>query len=198
LGLGSQQYLATWYMSNPFELLPSDLQEAIRQTPIPFKTRDGINAWCDEMGAPDTWRAALAAALIETTPFNLWRASRGERPYARNGETLEPIVIEHGAGRFEVREGHIAVDPRFIPINSEVLLLVRIQGEEHLLKVKAADTGSAIKGHHVDLPIYLHPNKEPLPRTSFPKEHIRNPYVRILMPIPAVSREPRVSRDRKA
>jgi 3D domain len=179
LGLSTDEYRVTWYMSNPFQLLPSGLQEMIRKRPTTFRSRTHVWQWCRANNIPKTYRRALYTALIETTPANLWRASRGKRPYAFNGEYLEPIVVDHGQGRLEVRNGHIATDPRFIPTNSEVLLLVKIKGEDKILKVKATDIGGAIKGKHVDLPIHLHPQARRMPNTVLPLE-IRNPSVTIL------------------
>ena len=180
LGFTSDTYKATWYMSNPFDVLPQDIQAAIKRKEIPFHSRTHVWEWCRMNKVPRRWRKSLYAALIETTPINLWRASRGQRPYAKNGQFLEPIVIDHGQGNIEVRDGHIATDPRFIPTNSEVLLLVRIQGKDRILRVKATDIGGAIKGKHVDLPIHVGPDAKPLPDTRLPKQHIRNPTVRIL------------------
>jgi hypothetical protein len=89
-------------------------------------------------------------------------------------------VIDRGNGSFEVRDGHIATDPRVIPTNAEVLLLVKINGEDRVLKVKATDIGGAIKGHHVDLPIELSPGAtRTLPHVIFPHA-LRNPSVQIL------------------
>lgn len=182
-GFSSGKYKATWYIANPYELLPPDLRQAIRNKKTPFKTRAQVWEWCRVKKVPASWKKALKAALIETTPENLWRASRGDRPYAKNGEFLKPIVIEHPEGIYEVKEGHIATDPRFIPTNSEVLLLVTIGGKERILKVKAADIGGMIKGKHVDLPIHLDAsNRTHLPNVLLPKNQIRNPFVQILVP----------------
>lgn len=198
LGLSPTEFNVTWYMSNPFDVLPADLQAAIRATEEPsFRNRRDVREWCEKKKASQEWMDALEAAFIETTPYNLWRASRGLKPYAFNGEFLEPIVVDRGRGHLEVRNGHMATDPEFIPTNMEVIVLVKIQGEERLLKIKAADTGSAIKGRHVDLPIRLYSRTAvPLPKTRFPAEHIHNPSVLIFMP-PARA-EKTVSPGRKA
>lgn len=190
LGLTSEIFKATWYAANPFELLPPDLRKAIRRRKTPFRSRNDVWQWCRQEKAPSAWRKALKAALVETTPHNLWRASRGQKPYARNGEFLEPIVRDLGRGQFEIREGHIATDPKIIPTNSEVLLLVKINGEDKLLRVKATDIGSKIRGRHVDLPIHLGPENEHFPHTRFPRE-VRNPFVQILKPmLPANASNP--------
>ena len=59
-----------------------------------------------------------------------------------------PLVVDHGlgrSGRFEVRgSAHIATDPAVIPTMSEVLILVRIDGKDRVLRVTAADTGAAM------------------------------------------------------
>ncbi len=183
LGYSSEQFKATWYISNPFELLPPDLQQAIRAKKTPFQTRADVWEWCKAKKAPKAWKKALKAALVETTPVNLWRASRGAKPYAKNGEFLKPIVVEKASGIYEVLHGHIATDPRVIPTNTEVLLLVRVGGKDRILKVKASDIGGAIKGKHVDLPIQLDSaRKRQLPNVVLPKQHIRNPSVQILIP----------------
>ena len=105
---------------------------------------------------------------------------------------LEPIVIDHGKGRIEVRDGHIATDPRYIPTNSELVLLVRIQGEVRVLKVKATDIGGAVKGMHVDLPIQVGPEAIPLPDGSAPKQvssrHPTRLYPPLTLPPPSPSR----------
>ena len=180
LGVSARRYKATWYMANPFDVLPTGLQEAIRQREIPFKSRTHVWQWCRTNNVPAAWRKALYAALIETTPYNLWRASRGQRPYTRSGAFLEPLVVDHGSGRLEVRRwGHIATDPAVIPTNSNLLLMMTVDGRERLVKVKAADTGGAIRGKHVDLPIHLGPDVAPMPHTLMPLE-IRNPFVEIV------------------
>ena len=180
LGLSAETFKATWYIANPFDILPGDLQQAIRDREIPFRSRTHVWQWCRQNNVPQRWREALYLALIETTPINLWRASRGKRPYTKSGAFLEPIVVDHGSGRMEVRDGHIATDPRIIPTNEDVLLIMKIEGKERILKVRAADIGAAIKGHHVDLPIHVGPETERLPFTRLPAGQIRNPVVRIL------------------
>jgi 3D (Asp-Asp-Asp) domain-containing protein len=182
-GYTTEQFKATWYISNPFELLPVDLQEAIRVKKTPFRTRAQVWDWCKSRRAPVTWKKALKAALIETTPLNLWRTAHGAKPYAKNGEFLKPIVVERAGGIYEVKDGHIATDPRIIPTNSEVLLLIKVNGQERILKVKATDIGGGIKGKHVDLPIYLNANgRNSLPNVLLPKKQISNPVVQILIP----------------
>jgi len=182
-GFSTTQFKATWYIANPYELLPADLQQAIRNKKTPFKTNAQVWEWCRSKKAPAAWKKALKTALVETTPHNLWRASRGQQPYVKNGEFLKPIVIEHAEGIYEVKDGHIATDPRIIPTNTVVLMLVKVDGKERILKVKAADIGGAIKGKHVDLPIHLDiASKGILPNVLLPKEYIRNPVVQILIP----------------
>jgi hypothetical protein len=184
LGLAPVQFRATWYAANPFDLLPKDLQVAIRETEVPFKSRKDLEKWCDASNAPEHWRSSLKFALIETTASNLWRAARGLRPFTKNGQFLEPIVIERGGGVFDVKEGHIATDPAVIPTGSKVLMLVRVGGKDRLLRVKATDIGSAVRGEHVDLPIQIRP-KGSAPLTApirFPKEYIRNSSVIIFTP----------------
>jgi hypothetical protein len=172
--------------------LPVDLQIAIRRHETPFMTRGDIYKWLQKKNAPWRWSEALDLALIETTPENLWRASRGQRPYAKNGQYLQPIVVEKEKGIFEVRDGHIATDPRVIPTNSRVWILVRIDGQERILRVKATDIGPAIKGRHVDLPIAIRPRYGKSHAIQFPGDHIRNPTILILSPAK------RFNRDRKA
>lgn len=191
LGIVGSTYKATWYAANPFDLLPVDLQISIRKTQTPFYNRAHIKKWLKAVHAPDRWKTALDLALIETTPINLWRASRGERPYAKNGQYLQPIVVEKATGAFEVRDGHIATDPRIIPTNTKLLLVVRINGQERIIKVKATDIGEAIKGRHVDLPIAIKPRYTRNHSIVFPGEYIRNPEVLILFP-------GKVSRGQKA
>ena len=184
LGLASTSFKATWYAANPFDMLPKDLQVAIRETKEPFKSRSEIEKWCEALNAPEHWRSSLNFALIETTASNLWRAARGLRPFTKNGQFLEPIVIERGGGVFDVNEGHIATDPAIIPTGSTVLMLVRVGGKDRLLRVKATDIGSAVRGEHVDLPIQIRP-KNSAPLTApirFPKEYIRNSSVLIFTP----------------
>ncbi len=188
LGLSADTFKATWYAANPYDLLPIDLQTAIRQTQQPFESRRHINKWLKAMNAPERWKDAIDLALIETTPINLWRASRGQKPYAKNGQYLQPIVVEKESGVFDVRDGHIATDPRYIPTNSRVILLVRINGQDRILRVKAADIGEAIKGQHVDLPIAIKPRYGKNHSIRFPGEYIRNPTVIILTPSRKVSR----------
>jgi hypothetical protein len=179
LGFKSKEFRATWYAVNPYQLLPSGLKEAIENKKTPFHTRSEVHAWARTNQFPISWRRALDKALVETTPTNLWRASRGNRPYAHNGEYLEPLVVDHGNGQMEVRDGHIATDPRVIPTNSEVILVLKIQGEDRLIKAKAKDIGGAIKGAHVDLPVQLSRKSQPFPHTRFPKE-IRNRVAMVL------------------
>lgn len=188
LGFASTRFKATWYAANPFDLLPAELQKAIRARSTPFQNRKDINRWLAAQKAPDAWYRAIKVALVETTPINLWRAGRGLRPYAKNGQFLEPIVIEKNKGIYEVRHGHIATDPRIVPTNTEVILLVRVDGAERVLRVKASDVGQAIRGRHVDLPIYIKPGSQVAVRQiRFPKEYVRNPTVQILQPISSVN-----------
>jgi 3D (Asp-Asp-Asp) domain-containing protein len=187
LGLSGDEFKATWYMSNPYDLLPADLQHAIKQHPEPFPSKKHLMQWCHATKAPHVWRQAIDLALIETTARNLWRASQGLGSYAKNGEFIEPIVIDHGNNRLEVRDGHIATDPSVIPTNSMVLLVVKINGEDRVLRVKASDIGSAIRGRHVDLPIHLSQDAGKMPYTLFPKE-VSNMTVKILMPIQVMAR----------
>ena len=196
LGFASTRFKATWYAANPFDLLPPDLRKAIKRHPTPFRHRRDLNAWLSSVNAPDRWRRAIRVALVETTASNLWRASRGLRPYAKNGQLLEPIVVEHDKGVYEVRHGHIATDPRVVPTNSEVVLLVKVNGEDKVLRVKASDIGAAVRGRHVDLPIYMKPGSQVgLPYIRFPKEYIRNPTVQILRPAATISRGRTASTD---
>jgi hypothetical protein len=190
IGLNSTQFKATWYAANPFDLLPKDLQVAIRETKEPLRSRKEVEKWTDQIKAPDHWRKALNFALVETTAANLWRAARGLRPFTKNGQFLEPIVVEKGGGVYDVREGHIATDPTVIPTGSTVLMLVRVGGKDRLLRVKATDIGSAIKGEHVDLPIQIRPKStaNPTAPIRFPKEYIRNSSVVILMPAKAAEK----------
>lgn len=195
LGFASTRFKATWYAANPYDLLPVELRKAIRKHEKPFRSRRQINTWLKSIQAPESWYRAIKVALVETTAINLWRASRGMRPYAKNGQLLEPIVVEKDKGVYEVRHGHIATDPRVVPTNSEVLLLVRVDGEEKLLRVKASDVGQAIKGRHVDLPIYIKPGSQiGLPYIRFPKEYIRNPTVQILRPLSKANRGQKVAK----
>lgn len=191
LGLNSFNYAATWYMANPFDVLPKDLQRAIKNdAKNQPKSRAQLKKWCD-LKNPERaalWKQALDKALVETTIENLWRGARGARPFAHNGEFLKPIVIDSGNGKMVVQDGHIATDPALIPTNTTVLLLVRIQGEDRILKVKATDIGGGIRGRHVDLPIYVDgKNMTPMPHTQLPSKHIGNPMVRILTPLKKVN-----------
>ncbi|MCG3205497.1 MAG: hypothetical protein KCHDKBKB_02219 [Elusimicrobia bacterium] len=188
LGLSAKTFKATWYAANPFELLPLDLQTAIRKEKTPFQSRSDINLWLKRTHAPKRWVKAIELALIETTAKNLWRASRGKRPYAKNGQYLQPIALDRGNGHIDTMDGHIATDPRVIPTNSKVLILVRINGEDRLLRVKASDIGQAIKGHHVDLPIVIKPKYGKNHAIRFPGESIRNPTVIIFSPAKKSSR----------
>lgn len=190
-GLKSERFRATWYMANPFDLLPAELQDAIRARKIPFRSRTHVWQWCRANRVPSIWRKALYAALIETTPHNLWRASRGLPPYVKNGEFLKPIVEDLGGGRFVIKDGHIATDPTVIPTGSDVLVLLRVQGIDRVVRVTAADIGAAIKGKHVDLPIRVGPDTALLPATRLPKEHIRNPYVKVLRRLKPISPDQR-------
>ncbi len=180
LGLSANTFKATWYASNPFDLLPIDLQISIRRSKTSFKNRAELAKWLAQRDAPARWREAVDLALIETTPENLWRASRGLKPYARNGQFLQPIVVEKDKGVFDIFDGHIATDPTVIPTNSKVLILVRINGQDRILRVKATDIGQAIKGKHVDLPIRLKPRYGKNHAIRFPGEYIRNPNIVIL------------------
>jgi 3D (Asp-Asp-Asp) domain-containing protein len=188
LGLSADSFKATWYAANPYDLLPVDLQIAIRKTQKPFESRTHINKWLAAINAPARWVQAVDLALIETTPINLWRASRGQKPFAKNGQYLQPIVVEKERGIYEVRDGHIATDPSIIPTNSHVLLSVKVNGKYHLIKVKASDIGEGIKGHHVDLPIAVKPRYTKNHAIQFPGKYIGNPNVLILVPQKKVSR----------
>jgi hypothetical protein len=193
LGIASYQFKSTWYASNPYDLLPPDLQLAIKQGRIPMNSSNQILEWCRVNRAPKLWIQAFKTSLRETTPANLVRAAQGLRPYAKNGQLLEPVVIEKGRGRFEVQSGHIATDPRIIPTNSDVIMIIRLNGRDRLMRVKATDTGGAIRGYHVDLPIQFKSRTDlrHTPHITFPKEYIGNPTVTILMP-------GKVNRGRKA
>jgi hypothetical protein len=184
LGLTAQTFKSTWYAANPFDLLPIDLQIAIRRAKQPFRSTTDIRMWCKAQKAPSRWISALDKALIETTPTNLWRASRGKKSYARNGQFLQPILVEKSAGMFDVIDGgHIATDPRVIPTNTKLWLLVQIKGEDHLIRVKATDIGGAIKGKHVDLPVTLKSKATSKDHSFyFPAEHIRNRSVVLFLP----------------
>lgn len=188
LGLRTEPFKATWYIANPFDLLTPGLQEAIRKRPEPFKSRAHLWQWCRSQNISKAGRQALWAALIETTPVNLWRAAKGLRPYTKSGAYLEPIVIDQGRGHVRIRDGHMATDPRVIPTGSKRLILLQINGIDYVVKVKAADVGAAVRGRHVDLPIYLNPSRSPLPETRLPHEYIRNPTVLILTPIKSINR----------
>ncbi len=183
LGLTSRKFRATWYISNPYDLLPKGLKTALQHKSKPFHKQAQVWQWCKEQKFPPSWREALKAALIETTPENLWRAARGRKPYAKNGKYLQPIVIEHEPGMLEVKDGHIATDPRVISLNSEVILLVRINGADQILRVTAADIGGRVKGYHVDLPIKMHPGGRSISNAKLPAEKIRNANVEILTTI---------------
>jgi hypothetical protein len=205
LGLSSTNFKATWYAANPFDMLPKDLQVAIRETKEPFRSRSELEKWCANLKAPDHWKTALNFALVETTASNLWRAARGLRPFTKNGQYLEPIVVEKGGGVYDVREGHIATDPAVIPTGTTVLMLVRVGGKDRLLRVKATDIGSAIRGEHVDLPIQIRPKPSATLTAPirFPKEYIRNSSVVIFLPAKSASVKPspaktKASPDRKA
>jgi len=189
MGYSSRKYRATWYISNPFDLLPEGLQAAIQKKSVPIQTRKDLWKWCRINKFSEHWKDALKAALVETTPENLWRAARGREPFAHNGEILEPIVIDHGYGRMEVKEGHIAIDPRIIPLNSKVILVAKINGAVRILKVRAADIGGAVKGYHVDLPIRVHSLARKMPHARLPSEHLRNSTVEILVRTPARGRK---------
>lgn len=193
LGLSATRFKATWYAANPFDMLPKGLQSAIRETKEPLQSRSQVEKWLSSIDASDQWKKALNYALVETTPINLWRAGRGLRPFTKNGQYLEPVVVEKGGGVYDVHEGHIATDPSVIPTGSSVLMLVRVGGKDRLLRVKAADIGSAIRGEHVDLPIQIRPKKSAtlIAPIRFPKEYIRNSSVVILKPA-------KISPDRKA
>ncbi len=184
LGFSAQTFRATWYASNPFDLLPLDLQIAIKRSKQPFRTTAEIKMWCKSQHAPDRWMVAFNKALVETTPINLWRASRGKKPYAKNGQYLQPIVVEKNAGVFDVIDGgHIATDPRIIPTNTKLWLLVQIQGQERLIRVKATDIGGAIRGQHVDLPVSLKSHATAREHGFyFPNKRLRNPTVVLFIP----------------
>ncbi len=184
LGLKRKEFRVTWYLSNPFQVLPPTLQKALQARSTPFKSTAHLYEWCRSKGFARPAVSAFRHALIETTPINLWRAAHGMRPYAKNGEFLEPIAIHHSDGTLDVRDGHIATDPQVIPTNTEVLLLVRIDGKDRILRVKAADIGGGIKGRHVDLPFQISPDARPLPHTVYPSA-LKNPSVQILVPIHA-------------
>ncbi len=186
-GLGANTFRATWYAANPYDLLPVDLQIAIRKTQKPFQSRAHINKWLVAINAPHRWIESIDLALIETTPINLWRASRGKKPFAKNGQYLQPIVVEKDRGIYEVKDGHIATDPSIIPTNSHVLLLVKVNNDYHVIRVKASDIGGGIKGHHVDLPISIKPRYTKDHAIQFPGRYIGNPNVLILMPQKKVS-----------
>ncbi len=179
IGFTTTEFKCTWYVANPYQLLPVGLQDAIRKRKTPLYSRVQVWQWCRANKFPSVWRDALSAALIETTPQNLWRASHGKRPFANNGQFLEPIVVDYGKGNIEVREGHIATDPKVIPTNSTVYLLLRVNNVDKILKVRAADIGSGIRGTHVDLPVHVGPGARRLPYTVMPKA-IRNSSVQIL------------------
>jgi len=182
LGFSSHRFKSTWYASNPYDLLPADLKLAIKQKKIPLKSPNQIKEWCKINKAPKLWAQALKTALRETTPANLVRAAQGQRPFAKNGQLLEPVVIEKGKGSFEVKSGHIATDPTIIPTNSDVIMIIKLNGKEQLLRVKATDIGGAVRGYHVDLPIQFQPRTGSThsPHIYFPKEYIGNPSVLIL------------------
>lgn len=189
LGYSQATFKATWYAANPFDLLPRDLQKALQKNNTPFRSSNDLWNWCQTVKAPAEWRTALKIALIETTAANLWRAAHGQEPYTKSGDYLKPIVVDGGGGKLKLFDGHIATDPRVIPTNTEVLLLVKVNGEEKVLRVRATDVGSAIKGYHVDLPIYLNKDttRTVLPYIRFPSEYIANATVTILMPIRKLS-----------
>jgi hypothetical protein len=188
LGFNATPFKATWYAANPFDLLPTDIQVALQRTKDPLYTRKDLKAWCKMNKAPERWHQAFKVALVETTVYNLWRASKGLSSVVRNGEAIQPIVVERPRDIIEVFDGHIATDPAVIPTNSIVYILVKIEGKDRLLKVKAADTGEAIRGKHIDLPIHFRPRPNKiLPYIRFPKEKISNPTVLILTPAPKKS-----------
>lgn len=190
LGLSAVRFKSTWYAANPFDMLPKDLQAAIRQRKEPLRGRSDLERLVRELDGPSYWRSAIRYALVETTASNLWRAARGLRPFTKNGQFLEPIVVEKGGGVYDVRDGHIATDPKEIPTGTTVLMVVRIGGKDRLLRVKATDIGHAVRGRHVDLPIHIRPKKsaDPGAPIRFPKEYIRNASVLILMPGRSVNR----------
>jgi hypothetical protein len=184
LGFSAQTFKATWYAANPFDLLPLDLQIAIRREKQPFRTTTDIKMWCKAQHAPTRWIDAFEKALVETTPTNLWRASRGKKPYAKNGQYLQPIVVEKKTGVLDVIDGgHIATDPRVIPTNTKLWLLVQVQGQERLIRVKATDIGGAIRGRHVDLPVSLKSHATAKNHSFyFPSKHLHNPNVVLFIP----------------
>ncbi len=198
MGLSAVQFKSTWYAANPFDLLPRDLQSAIRQSKTPLKGRSDLEHLVTDLGGPDYWKAAINFALVETTASNLWRASKGQKPFTKNGQYLEPIVVEKGGGVYDVHDGHIATDPAEIPTGSTVLMLVRIGGKDRLLRVKAADIGEGVRGRHVDLPIQIRPKAaaDPAAPIRFPKEYVRNSSVFILTPAKPVNRDQKGSAAR--
>jgi hypothetical protein len=171
LGLVTQDFKATWYLANPFELLPGKLQKAIRHRKTPFRSRRQVITWLTDIKAPRSWRKAIKQAFIETTPQNLWRASRGLAPLAKNGKHLKPIAIQSPTGELILRQGDIATDPKVIPPNSDVLLIIQAGNRRECILAKAADEGSGIRGRHIDIPVRLNPRlNPPLPHLRFPKE----------------------------
>jgi hypothetical protein len=184
LGFSAQTFKATWYAANPFDLLPIDLQIAIKRSKQPFRTSKDIKLWCKSHNAPARWVDAFNKALVETTAVNLWRASRGKRPYAKNGQYLQPIVVEKTPGVFDMVDGgHIATDPRVIPTNTKLWLLVQVEGQERLIRVKATDIGGAIRGKHVDLPVALKSHATGHEHGFyFPNQHLHNPTVVLFIP----------------
>src|SRR5437660_1005420 len=76
--------------------------------------------------APSSGRRAMRKAFVETTAENIWRTSRGLAPFAKNGEPLKPVAIQAQTGELTIQAGDIAVDPRVIPPNSDVLLIIQV------------------------------------------------------------------------
>lgn len=182
-GMAPVEFKATWYAANPFDHLPAALRKEIRNAKTPLRTTQQLHRWCRDNKFPKEWVKAIDVALVETTAENLWRASQGKKPYAKNGQVLQPIVVEKSVGDFEIHDGHIATDPRVIPTNTKLIIMVRINGVNRILRVKAADIGGAIQGRHVDLPIHFLPrNTKAGSHLQFPKEYIRNPSIFILRP----------------
>jgi hypothetical protein len=181
LGLVTQDFRATWYLANPYDLLPTGLQNAIRQRKTPLKSRRQSFDWLNAINAPRAWKKALRKAFVETTADNLWRASRGKAPYAHNGEILKPVAIQSPTGELILQQGDIATDPRVIPPNSDVLLIIQAGDHREFVLARAADRGSGVRGHHIDIPIRLEPRLNAvLPHLSFPKQ-FHHPRVTVVL-----------------
>ncbi|OVE75520.1 hypothetical protein BVX98_07330 [bacterium F11] len=168
--LKSQEFKATVYYSNPFDLLPLKLQTLLKGRERPFETRNDIWEWLKKHDPSPSWKKAMKIALRQTTPRNLWRSSQGKSPFAKGGKPLKPLIIDHGNRNYELRDGgHIATDPSIIPTHSNVWLIFNIKGKDRIVYVSAADTGGNVKGKHVDLPIKAGSDWEKLPGTKIPK-----------------------------